>query len=609
MSAFTPRILPSSGSTGPQGPQGPTGDTGPAGATGPEGPSAYEVAVAEGFVGDEAAWLLSLVGPTGATGAAGADGAPGATGATGATGPAGPQGIQGATGPTGPAGADGANGLDGVDGAQGPQGIQGPQGPQGIQGIKGDTGDTGPTGADGPTGATGATGPQGIQGIQGIKGDTGDTGPQGIQGPQGPQGIKGDKGDTGDTGATGATGPTGATGAAGTNGTNGTNGLDATVLSTGFLTPATVGMTYNPTTRKITITANGQAVVDSVANNFANGWESPAHATGDGLFFLYQTGGVVDWSTTPWSFKDLQIATVYVDSGITIAIRECHGLMDPEAHKELHAVIGTYLSSGLDMSGIVLNSTTAANRRPLVSGGVINDEDIATTIAAITTNDYTRLQLSGSTQPADVLQNQTEIIALSTNRPYWNSVSGGTWGQTLFNNKEYGKIFVLAIPVVDDATAQKNRILFIQPQQVSTTLGTIKALTSASVNLGQLAGTVPEFCFIGEIIIEYKSSNWDIVSYSKILGTKSSQALAAAGGGISEAPIDGTTYARKDASWVPSGGQMLGTVANKAIFYNNTNIAEDLTLPAGSNGMSAGPITVDDGYTVTVADGSAWSII
>lgn len=470
MSAFTPRISASSGGggTGPQGPQGPTGATGPAGATGPEGPSAYDVAVAEGFVGDEAAWLASLVGPTGATGAAG------------------------------------------------------------------------------------------------------------------------------------------------TNGTNGTNGLDATVLSTGFLTPATVGMTYNPTTRKITITANGQAVVNSVANNFANGWESPAHATGDGAFYLYQSGGVVAWSTTPWSVTDLQIATVYVDSGITLAIRECHGLMDPAVHKELHSVIGTYLSSGLDMSGIVLNSTTAANRRPLVSGGVINDEDIATTIAAITTNDYTRLQLSGSTQPAGVLQNQTEIIALSTNRPYWNSVSGGTWGQTLFNSNEYGKIFVMAIPVVDDATAQKNRILFIQPQVVSTTLGTIQALTSASVNLGQLAGTVPEFCFIGEIIIRYRGNpthNWDIISYSKILGTKSSQALAAAGGGISEAPVDGTTYARKDASWVPSGGQMLGTAANKAIFYNNTNVTEDLTIPAGSNGLSAGPITVDDGYSVTIADGATWTII
>jgi len=69
------------GPVGPQGDTGPAGqqgDPGPTGATGPagaDGPSAYDVAVAEGFVGDEAAWLASLVGPAGADGADGADGA------------------------------------------------------------------------------------------------------------------------------------------------------------------------------------------------------------------------------------------------------------------------------------------------------------------------------------------------------------------------------------------------------------------------------------------------------------------------------------------------------------------------------------------------------
>jgi len=90
------------GATGPQGEQGiqgiqgiqgvkgDTGDTGPAGPQGDPGDSAYQVAVDNGFVGDETAWLASLVGPAGATGA------------TGATGP---------TGPQGPAGDDGANGV------------------------------------------------------------------------------------------------------------------------------------------------------------------------------------------------------------------------------------------------------------------------------------------------------------------------------------------------------------------------------------------------------------------------------------------------------------------------------------------------------------------
>ncbi len=203
------------------------------------------------------------------------------------------------------------------------------------------------------------------------------------------------------------------------------------------------------------------------------------------------------------------------------------------------------------------------------------------------------------------------IIALSTNRPYWNSVSGNVWGQTLFNNNEYGKIFILSIPVVDDAIAQKNRILFIQPQQVSSNLGTIQAVTAASLNLGQLAANVPEFCFIGEIIVRYTSNNWFVTSYAKILGTKVSQSITVSGGGISEAPVDGTIYGRKDASWEPvgAGGQMLGTVVNKAIFYNNTNITEDLTVPTGSNGGSFGPITIDNGKTVTVESGSVWSIV
>lgn len=67
------------GQRGPAGPAGPQGEQGPPGdAEGIPGLSAYEVAVANGFVGDETAWLASLVG---AAGADGADGAPGADGA------------------------------------------------------------------------------------------------------------------------------------------------------------------------------------------------------------------------------------------------------------------------------------------------------------------------------------------------------------------------------------------------------------------------------------------------------------------------------------------------------------------------------------------------
>ncbi|MEU3917126.1 collagen-like protein [Streptomyces sp. NPDC029004] len=94
------------------------------------GDSAYEVALAAGFVGTIAQWLASLVGPTGQTGAQGAQGAPGTPGddayevavAAGYSGTraqwlaslVGPTGQTGATGQQGPPGTNGANGAPGV---------------------------------------------------------------------------------------------------------------------------------------------------------------------------------------------------------------------------------------------------------------------------------------------------------------------------------------------------------------------------------------------------------------------------------------------------------------------------------------------------------------
>jgi hypothetical protein len=56
-----------------------------------------------------------------------------------------------------------------------------------------------------------------------------------------------------------------------------------------------------------------------------------------------------------------------------------------------------------------------------------------------------------------------------------------------------------------------------------------------------------------------------------------------------------------------SGGT--GNVASDSIQPNFNTISENYEFPAGFNGVSAGPITIADGFTVTVPDGSAWSIV
>lgn len=37
--------------------------------------------------------------------------------------------------------------------------------------------------------------------------------------------------------------------------------------------------------------------------------------------------------------------------------------------------------------------------------------------------------------------------------------------------------------------------------------------------------------------------------------------------------------------------------------------ADAWIVPSGYNALSAGPVTIDDGVTVTISDGSTWSIV
>lgn len=105
------------------------------GVQGEQGPSAYEVAVAGGFVGDETAWLASLKGDKGDKGDTGSQGLQGLQGVDGLS----AYEVAVAGGFVG----DEAAWLASLKGDKGDKGDTGATGPQGIQGDKGDKGDTG----------------------------------------------------------------------------------------------------------------------------------------------------------------------------------------------------------------------------------------------------------------------------------------------------------------------------------------------------------------------------------------------------------------------------------------------------------------------------------
>lgn len=57
------------------------------------------------------------------------------------------------------------------------------------------------------------------------------------------------------------------------------------------------------------------------------------------------------------------------------------------------------------------------------------------------------------------------------------------------------------------------------------------------------------------------------------------------------------------------GGSETAFNPNVAIYENSQTIAASYTITTGNNAMSAGPITINSGVTVTVPSGSVWIVL
>ena len=75
--------------------------------------------------------------------------------------------------------------------------------------------------------------------------------------------------------------------------------------------------------------------------------------------------------------------------------------------------------------------------------------------------------------------------------------------------------------------------------------------------------------------------------------------------GTSELKDGSVTVAKLNAAVANSINPSLGTAS--IIRTNANTISENITIPANTNGMTAGPVTIADGYTVTLT--GTWSIV
>ena len=304
---------------------------------------------------------------------------------------------------------------------------------------------------------------------------------------------------------------------------------------TGFTSPENVIVTYDSSARTIALTGTVNAYWRGVpVAVLDNTWVSDPHpVTLDKAYFLSYNGTDIVWSETPFDFSHVMIAFVNYGTNDKWALREVHGLMPWQSHREDHNVIGTYRLSGGTLGDFTLASTTPADRRPSVALTNVFDEDLPTTNPLLAANGpYTQFDLSGAGATINFDTAALDIVPLSTNQPFFNEFTGGVWQQTLMSVSNYMSIWLMAIPNTSDIDSQKYRYVWVQGQEQNSSLVGEQLLTVNDLNLSDFQGLATEFVFISRLIIRFIGGNWQIIEVENLTGTRLSQGSNPAGNTI-----------------------------------------------------------------------------
>jgi hypothetical protein len=189
---------------------------------------------------------------------------------------------------------------------------------------------------------------------------------------------------------------------------------------------------------------------------------------------------------------------------------------------------------------------------------------------------------------------------LLTARGFTGTTPAATTGVTLtngekallfWNGSDYVKVATLggtgALPLPTGTTAQ---------QPASPTVGTVR-YNSTSNEFEGYSGASPSWKSIGGSALSNDTST----------ASNLYPVFAAATSGTAQNLYTGNA----NLLYKPSTGELSSTavISTNGITLNANTIATSYTIAATNNGLSAGPVSVNSGVTVTVSTGSVWTVI
>jgi hypothetical protein len=286
-----------------------------------------------------------------------------------------------------------------------------------------------------------------------------------------------------------------------------------------------------------------------------------------------------------------------------------------QAHKEFHEVTGTYWVSGLGLTAgtyVVYAASTAptlvADNTPGVDVGVVKDEDLETTVPALTQGTYTTAYRSGAAGDWVFDTTATLPYFVGTNTLQYNQYTGATWKLTNATEDAYVNVFDFAIPVTSDADSQKYRHVWITGQTLHTTLAAAQAEQPGALSLGTLQNLFAEATCVNRLTYQFNatgtgsvgagvSGRCKIMSADPIRGTARNQvAIIGSTPTLSNAASIGTSTTNFDKNL---------STADITVQLALDTLDEFNALPSNATNASASPDLTNKAAFASATDGQA----
>ena len=288
------------------------------------------------------------------------------------------------------------------------------------------------------------------------------------------------------------------------------------------------------------------------------------------------------------------------------------------------AISGSAVTGNISGSaGSVANALTIGTGL----GGTSYDGSVAVTITntGVTslTGTASQVTVSGSTGsvtlslPATINVDTSGNAGSVTNGVYTNgSYVDPTWIASLSGSKITGNIpgnaanVVGVVAIANGGTGQTTANPAFNALAPTTTKGDL-IVNNGTANVRQAVGT--DAYVLTADSTTASGVKWAAATGGLTISNDTTTATnlyptfaAATAGTMSTIYTSNANYLYK-----PSTGELTSpeVVASNGIFVNSQTIANNYTIAAGTSGLSAGPVTVNTGRSVTVATGSRWVVV